>query len=265
MVGATGRLAAQSATTPTGRETLRFVQEDVHDFAWTASRRFLERRARFDDPGYPPVDIRLLVQPEHAHLAERYLEATKIALRSYGAWSAPYPYAQHHGGRPGLGLGLRAAWSTRRSSPAAPASSSPPEPAEPRGRHHPRVRATSSGTASWPTTSSRRPGSTRASTATTTSKAADHWPWVPRAGAARYFGGDFGRGGAQRLAGGGARGADRAGARTAWPGLREQRRGGRDGAPGLGVPRRRVLRASTPTASPPSPCRPSRGSSATRP
>ncbi|HSD28568.1 MAG TPA: M1 family aminopeptidase, partial [Vicinamibacteria bacterium] len=53
-----------------------------------------ERRARFDEPGYPPVDIRLLLQPEHAHLARRYLEATKIALRTYGTWSAPYPYAQ---------------------------------------------------------------------------------------------------------------------------------------------------------------------------
>ena len=74
--------------------TFHYVQEDVHDFAWTASRRFLEKTGRFDDPGYPPVDIRLLVQPEHEHLAERYIEATKAALRYYGAWSAPYPYPQ---------------------------------------------------------------------------------------------------------------------------------------------------------------------------
>jgi hypothetical protein len=66
----------------------------VHDFTWTASRRFLERKTRFDEPGYPPVEIRLLLQPEHAHLAERHLEATRIALRSYGAWMAPYPYPQ---------------------------------------------------------------------------------------------------------------------------------------------------------------------------
>lgn len=93
VVGATGRLEGKRDN-PDGSETFRFVQEDVHDFAWTASRRFLERHARFDDPGYPPVDVRLLVQPEHAHLAERYLEATKIALRTYGTWSAPYPYPQ---------------------------------------------------------------------------------------------------------------------------------------------------------------------------
>jgi hypothetical protein len=93
VVGATGRLEGRTAN-PDGSESYRFVQEDVHDFAWTASRRFRERRARFEDPGYPPVDIRLLVQPEHVHLADRYLEATKIALRTYGTWSAPYPYPQ---------------------------------------------------------------------------------------------------------------------------------------------------------------------------
>jgi hypothetical protein len=94
VVGATGRRDGAPKDNGDGTETFRYVQEDVHDFAWTASRRFLERTARFADPGYPPVDIRLLVQPEHEHLAERYVEATKIALRSYGAWSAPYPYAQ---------------------------------------------------------------------------------------------------------------------------------------------------------------------------
>ncbi len=93
VVGATGRLAGRTDNAD-GSESFRFVQEDVHDFAWTASRRFLERTARFDEPGYPPVTIRLLLQPEHAHLGERYLEATKIALRDYGTWSAPYPYAQ---------------------------------------------------------------------------------------------------------------------------------------------------------------------------
>jgi hypothetical protein len=93
VVGATGRLQEKKENGD-GTETFRFVQEDVHDFTWTASRRFEEHRARFEDPGYPPVEIRLLLQPEHHHLAARYIEATRIALRSYGAWSAPYPYPQ---------------------------------------------------------------------------------------------------------------------------------------------------------------------------
>jgi hypothetical protein len=94
VVGATGALLETLPGPSAGTRTLRFRQEDVHDFAWTASRRFRVKTDRFEDPGYPAVDIRLLVQPEHEHLADRYLEATKIALRSYGAWSAPYPYAQ---------------------------------------------------------------------------------------------------------------------------------------------------------------------------
>jgi hypothetical protein len=93
VVGATGRLTETKANGD-GTETLRFVQEDVHDFAWTASRRYLERKTRFDAAGFPPVDVRLLLQPEHAHLANRYLEATKITLSTYGFGSAPYPYPQ---------------------------------------------------------------------------------------------------------------------------------------------------------------------------
>jgi hypothetical protein len=93
VVGATGRLTETTAN-PDGTETLRFVQEDVHDFAWTASRRFVERKARFDEAGMPPVELRLLIQPEHLHLAERHLEAAKITLRTYGRGSAPYPYPQ---------------------------------------------------------------------------------------------------------------------------------------------------------------------------
>jgi hypothetical protein len=94
VLGATGRRLGEPKDNGDGSETFHYLQEDVHDFAWTASRRFMEKKARFDDAGYPPVDIRLLVQPEHEHLATRYLEATKTALRYYGAWSAPYPYPQ---------------------------------------------------------------------------------------------------------------------------------------------------------------------------
>src|SRR5262249_1958848 len=73
VVGATGALQDKKPNAD-GTETLRFVQEDVHDFAWTTSRRFLERTASFDDAGYPRVDLRLLLQPEHEQLAARYLE-----------------------------------------------------------------------------------------------------------------------------------------------------------------------------------------------
>jgi peptidase M1-like protein len=93
VLGATGALQG-ALDNPDGTRTFHFHQDDVHDFAWVTSRRLREARARFEEAGYPPVDIRLLVQPEHSHLADRYIEATRIALRSYGAWSTPYPYAQ---------------------------------------------------------------------------------------------------------------------------------------------------------------------------
>jgi hypothetical protein len=93
VVGATGRETA-STRNADGTKTVHYVQDDVHDFAWAASPRFLERSARFEVPDYPPVDIRLLLMPEHASLAQRYLDATALALRAYGAWSAPYPYPQ---------------------------------------------------------------------------------------------------------------------------------------------------------------------------
>jgi hypothetical protein len=93
VVGATGALR-EAHDAAGGMRTFRFYQEDVHDFAWTTSRRFVEKTGRFESPGYPPVDIRLLVQPEHEAVSERYIEAARVALRAYGAWSAPYPYAQ---------------------------------------------------------------------------------------------------------------------------------------------------------------------------
>jgi len=93
ILGATGAMK-NAVDNPDGTRTFHFHQDDVHDFAWVTSRRMGEVRARFEEPGYHPVDIRLLIQPEHGHLAARYIEATKIALRSYGAWSAPYPYDQ---------------------------------------------------------------------------------------------------------------------------------------------------------------------------
>src|SRR5262245_58244674 len=67
-VGATGiqrdrRDNAAGGNRPT--TTHRYYQEDVHDFAWTTSPDYIERTARFDHPPLPPVEMRLLLQPEH--------------------------------------------------------------------------------------------------------------------------------------------------------------------------------------------------------
>jgi hypothetical protein len=91
VVGATGleREARDNADQTTTR---RFVQEDVHDFAWTTSPDYVVRNARFEQAGLPPVEMRLLLQPEHLDQADRHFEATRAALRYYGQWFGPYPY-----------------------------------------------------------------------------------------------------------------------------------------------------------------------------
>ena len=72
--------------------THRYYQEDVHDFAWTTSPDYLERDARFEHPVLPAVDMRLLLQPEHAGQAERHFNATRTTLKYYGEWYGAYPY-----------------------------------------------------------------------------------------------------------------------------------------------------------------------------
>jgi hypothetical protein len=69
-----------------------FYQEDVHDFAWTTSPDYIERKAGFEHPSLPHVDMRLLLQPEHADQAERHFTATRAALKYYGEWYGAYPY-----------------------------------------------------------------------------------------------------------------------------------------------------------------------------
>ncbi len=91
VVGATG-IEQERTDHPDGTTTHRYHQEDVHDFAWTTSPDYVERTARFEKPGLPAVDMRLLLQPEHTDQAERHFAATRAALAHYGEWFGPYPY-----------------------------------------------------------------------------------------------------------------------------------------------------------------------------
>ncbi len=90
-VGATG-VQRERRDNGSNTTTHRYYQDDVHDFAWTTSPDYLERTARFDHPTLPPVDMRLLLQPEHANQAERHFDATRTTLKYYGEWYGPYPY-----------------------------------------------------------------------------------------------------------------------------------------------------------------------------
>lgn len=91
IVGATG-VERDTRDEGDGSTTHHYVQEDVHDFAWTTSPDYIEKRARFEHPTLPAVDMRLLLQPEHAGQAERHFDATRAALKYYGEWFGAYPY-----------------------------------------------------------------------------------------------------------------------------------------------------------------------------
>lgn len=90
VVGATGREV--ETHDEHGIVLHRFVQEDVHDFAWTASPHFEVHTRRIAPEGLPPVDLRLLLMPDHAGQEGRYLDAAAAALEHYGRWFGPYPY-----------------------------------------------------------------------------------------------------------------------------------------------------------------------------
>ena len=91
IIGATGR-SQDVRDNGDGTSEHRYYQEDVHDFAWTTSPDYLDLAERFEHPTLPDVDIRLLLQSEHAGQADRYFDATRAALQHYGEWYGPYPY-----------------------------------------------------------------------------------------------------------------------------------------------------------------------------
>jgi hypothetical protein len=91
VVGATG-VQRERHDNGDNTTTHRYYQDDVHDFAWTTSPDYLERTERFEHPTLPAVDMRLLLQPEHAGQAQRHFDATRTALKYYGEWFGAYPY-----------------------------------------------------------------------------------------------------------------------------------------------------------------------------
>ncbi len=91
-VGATGQ--QQGATVKAnGRSRYRFVQDDVHDFAWTADKRYAQPlRGTWTGAGSPKVDIQVLYPPEYVASAAPALKATQDALTYFSRTLGPYPY-----------------------------------------------------------------------------------------------------------------------------------------------------------------------------
>ncbi len=91
VVGATGQLTGFQENGD-GTATHRHHQDQVHDFAWTTSPRFLVFEERFEHPTLRPVSMRLLLMPDHLGQQDRYFAAAKAGLKYYGEWFGEYPY-----------------------------------------------------------------------------------------------------------------------------------------------------------------------------
>lgn len=75
------------------RKTVRFIAEDVHDFAWSASPHFHRVETVYSDPNVSNVAVKLYLQPEHEALANRYLRAAVSSIKHYSEWFGTYPYS----------------------------------------------------------------------------------------------------------------------------------------------------------------------------
>ncbi len=113
VVGATGERIGEEKN-PDSTTTYHYHQEDIHDFAWTASpdyvvfeRDFIAKdeisRAEVESlatlfslrPSQVMLnDIRmiLLMQPDHLNQVERHFTALRRAIKYFGLWYGPYPY-----------------------------------------------------------------------------------------------------------------------------------------------------------------------------
>jgi hypothetical protein len=91
VVGSSGREVMRTDN-GNGSVTHEYHGEDIHDVAWTASPDFVEVKRTFENSALPRVEMRLLLQPEHAGQESRHFAATEAALKYYGSWFGPYPY-----------------------------------------------------------------------------------------------------------------------------------------------------------------------------
>ena len=90
-VGATGALTGAPVERD-GKVTSRYVQGDVHDFAWTADKRYAKPLTKTWNGPNGPVLVSVLYTPEYDFNAEPVLQAAIDSLKYFSDTLGPYPY-----------------------------------------------------------------------------------------------------------------------------------------------------------------------------
>lgn len=114
VVGASGKQVKAASDPAQKTVTYTFYEQNIHDFAWTASPDFIKVERDFvaaeeisreeyekiaerlglslEDVELPDVRMILLIEPEHRGQIERHFKALRMAIKYYGLWYGPYPY-----------------------------------------------------------------------------------------------------------------------------------------------------------------------------
>ncbi len=91
IVGSTGALAGKPVEKD-GKATHRYLQDDVHDFAWTADKRYAKPMVKTWNGPLGPVEVKVLYTPEYASNAEPVMQATIDSLAYFSRTLGAYPY-----------------------------------------------------------------------------------------------------------------------------------------------------------------------------
>src|SRR5215475_14694985 len=112
-IGATGMMKSERDNQD-GTVTYNFVQDNVHDFAWTVDMNYLIVKRAFksaeqvtdseisdwssrlnlpaDRIALTDVDVTLMIQAEHRDQIDRHFKAAFNAIKYFGLWYGNYPY-----------------------------------------------------------------------------------------------------------------------------------------------------------------------------
>ncbi len=90
VVGASGVRVGDTKNSD-GTETYAYHGDDIHDFAWTASPRYMIKDDVYQGT-MGPVALHIMMQPGHWSQVDRHDDILKQTLTRFEQWYGPYPY-----------------------------------------------------------------------------------------------------------------------------------------------------------------------------